>query len=74
MVFASLRFDDAIHVDPSELHMKDEGLFGVSWQTKVERKRVGTRFVVPRVGFGSADWFDRGWELFCLTDFRDRDY
>lgn len=47
MVFASLRFDDAIHVDPSELHMKDEGLFGVSWQTKVERKRVGTRLVAP---------------------------
>eukprot|EP00435_Cladocopium_sp_Y103_P069356 s1247_g33.t1 len=31
MVFASLRFDDAMHVKPSELA---EGLFGVAWQTK----------------------------------------
>lgn len=74
MVFASLRFDDAIHVNPSELLLKEEGLFGVAWQTKVERKRVGTRFVVPRVGFSSADWFDRGWELFSMTDFSARDY
>lgn len=27
MIFASLRFDDAIHVRPQELIMKDEGLF-----------------------------------------------
>ena len=51
MVFASLRFDDAIHVRPGELTMRDEGLFGVAWQTKVDRKRMGTRFVVPKIGF-----------------------
>ena len=51
MVFASLRFDDAIHVHPGELTMRDEGLFGVAWQTKVDRKRMGTRFVVPKIGF-----------------------
>ena len=28
MIFASLRFDDAIHVSPKDLIMKDEGLFG----------------------------------------------
>lgn len=73
MVFASLRFDDAIHVKPSELIMKDEGLFGVAWQTKVERKRAGTRFMVPMVGFRRNDWLQQGWDLFCATD-RDRDY
>ena len=49
MIFASLRFDDAIHVRPDELIMNDEGLFGVAWQTKVDRKRAGTKFVVPAV-------------------------
>lgn len=43
LIFASLRFDDGIHVKPRELHLADEGLFGVAWQTKVERKKVGTR-------------------------------
>jgi len=47
MIFASLRFDDAVHVKPHELILTDEGLFGVAWQTKVERKRRGTKFVVP---------------------------
>ena len=46
-IFASLRFDDAVHVKPHELILTDEGLFGVAWQTKVERKRRGTKFVVP---------------------------
>ena len=46
MIFASLRFDDAIHVKPHELEVRPEGLFGVSWQTKTERKRRGTKFVV----------------------------
>lgn len=73
MVFASLRFDDAIHVKPSELIMKDEGLFGIAWQTKVERKRAGTRFMVPRVGFHRDDWLQQGWDLFVKTDI-DRDY
>ena len=43
LIFASLRFDDGIHVKPRELHLADKGLFGVAWQTKVERKKVGTR-------------------------------
>ena len=64
MIFASLRFDDAVHVNPNELIMKDEGLFGVAWQTKVDRKRVGTRFVVPKVGFAAPTWLETGWELF----------
>ena len=73
MIFASLRFDDAIHVSPNDLVMKDEGLFGVAWQTKVDRKRVGTRFVVPKVGFANPAWLEVGWSLFPSVGF-DRDY
>lgn len=47
MVFASLRYDDAMHVKPKELLMSEEGLFGVAWQTKVERKRRGTKVRGP---------------------------
>ena len=73
MVYASLRFDDAIHVKPSELIMQEEGLFGVAWQTKVERKRAGTRFMVPKVGFKHDRWLETGWDLFLTTE-RDRDF
>ena len=73
MIFASLRFDDAIHVRPLELMMQEEGLFGVAWQTKVDRKRVGTKFVVPAVGFRSKDWLEIGWGILVKTD-RDRDF
>ena len=73
MIFASLRFDDAVHVKPIELIMNEEGLFGVAWQTKVERKRRGTKFAVPHVGFRDAGWLTRGWELFSLED-HDRDF
>ncbi|CAK8990623.1 Kinesin light chain 4 (KLC 4) (Kinesin-like protein 8), partial [Durusdinium trenchii] len=74
MIFASLRFDDAIHVRPLELEMKEEGLFGVSWQTKVERKRVGTRFVVPNIGFSCSTWLEVGWALFKTLPNLDRDF
>lgn len=73
-VFASLRFDDAIHVRPDELEMMEEGLFGIAWQTKVERKRAGTRFMVPKVGFSQATWLEVGWELFQQDAPFDRDY
>lgn len=47
MVFASLRYDDAMHVKPKELLMSEEGLFGVAWQTKINRKRRGTKVRGP---------------------------
>ena len=59
-MFASLRFDDAIHVCPKDLKMLEEGLFGIAWQTKVDRKRVGTRFMVPKVGFADSTWLEIG--------------
>ena len=54
--------------------MQDEGLFGVAWQTKVERKRSGTRFMVPKVGFRHNDWLEVGWSLFKLLEVQDRDF
>ena len=43
MIFASLRFDDALHVKPDELKMQDEGLFGVAWANQ---------------GRSEADWYE----------------
>ena len=73
LIFASLRFDDGIHVAPKDLQFLDDGLFGVCWQTKVERKRRGTKFVVPAVGFSGVEWLAIGWELF-EAESRDRDF
>ncbi len=74
MIYASLRFDDAVHVNPKELIMKEEGLFGIAWQTKVDRKRMGTRFMVPKVGFRQAVWLEVGWAAFKRLLPRDRDF
>ena len=72
LIFASLRFDDGIHVNPKDLVLNENGLFGVSWQTKVERKRRGTKFVIPLVGFSGKDWVVVGWELlFSESPLRD---
>ena len=73
MIFASLRFDDAIHVKPNELTMTDDGMFGVAWQTKVERRRRGAKFVVAHVGFSGVDWLRTGWDLLQQEDM-DRDF
>jgi len=73
LVVALHGFDDAVHVKPHELILTDEGLFGVAWQTKVERKRRGTKFAVPHVGFADSGWLLAGWSIFQLESF-DRDY
>ena len=56
MVYGSLRFDDALHVCPAELQFRDGNLRGRVWQTKVDRKRKGTVFVVPNVSLTSTPW------------------
>ena len=73
LIYASLRFDDGIHVSPKELAFTDDGLFGVSWQTKVERKRRGTKFVVPIVSLSGVEWLAIGWDLFDAPSL-DRDF
>ena len=64
MIFSSLRFDDGVHVAPSSLQMSEEALLGVVWQTKVERKKRGTRFAVPKCSVAGRDWLDEGWKIF----------
>jgi hypothetical protein len=60
LIYASLRFDDGVHVNPDSLQFKGGVLLGICWQTKVERKRRGSRFAVPEVGLsfvdGSLSW------------------
>ena len=74
MVYASLRFDDAVHVRTDSLHFQDEILCGLCWQTKVERKRRGTKFAVASVGVLSLEevlvdapharpWLSSFWDL-----------
>eukprot|EP00438_Fugacium_kawagutii_P016453 Skav207243 [mRNA] locus=scaffold523:477791:485726:- [translate_table: standard] len=73
LIYASLRFDDGVHVAPSSLEITDESMLGVVWQTKVERKRKGTRFAVPSCSLSGIEWLPIGWELF--QPFRqDRDF
>ena len=57
MTFASMRFDDALHVRPSSLELCEGG--GVlklqAWRTKSERKRA-TKVVVVGAGFSGSAW------------------
>ena len=55
MIYSSLRFDDAMHVVPEALAMKDEALYGVVWQTKVERQKKGTRFAAAKVSVSGEE-------------------
>ena len=73
LIYASLRFDDGVHVAPSSLEMTPEALLGVVWQTKVERKKRGTRFAVPTCSISGVEWLSMGWDLF-KPYLSDRDY
>ena len=73
MIYSSLRFDDAMHVVPEALAMKDEALYGVVWQTKVERQKKGTRFAVAKVSVSGEEWMEDGWSA-ASFEMDDRDY
>ena len=64
LIYASLRFDDGIHVAPLSLQMNQDALLGVVWQTKVERKKRGTRFAVPACSMSDHAWLEEGWKIF----------
>ena len=49
-LYGSMRFDDQLHIVSSSLRMRAGGLEAVAWQTKCERKRRGTRFIIADVG------------------------
>ena len=64
LIYASLRWDDGRHVAPTSLAITEDALMGLVWQTKVERKRRGTRFAVPRCSLSGIAWLDEGWKIF----------
>ena len=73
LIYSSLRFDDGVHVAPTSLHMTQDALLGMVWQTKVERKKRGTRFAVPSCSISDTAWLEIGWKAF--QDFiQDRDF
>ena len=67
MTMASLRFDDALHSPPDLMSLRPGALYGVSWQTKVERKRKGTRFACTRGTVGDKEWVRVWYELLVST-------
>ena len=64
LMWASMRFDDGLHIAPSSIVIKPEGLILRSWQTKTERKRRGTKYVIGRISFTQDDWVLRGYNIF----------
>ena len=74
MIYGSLRFDDACHVDPAKIEMTDNAMFGVIWQTKTERRRRGTKFAIPKIGLSTLPWLQKGFEVFQTIGPRNRDY
>ena len=73
LIYSSLRFDDGVHVSPASLHLTEEALLGMVWQTKVERKRRGTRFAVPACSISDTPWLTIGWKAFKEFN-EDRDF
>ena len=64
LMWASMRFDDGLHIAPSSIVIKPEGLILRSWQTKTERKRRGTKYVIGRISFTQDDCVLRGYNIF----------
>ena len=60
MIWASMRFDDALHIRPDSLQMGACALRGKAWQTKVERKRRGTCFAICDVAVSAPGWLQKG--------------
>ena len=73
LIYASLRWDDGRHVSPSSLVLTGDALVGLVWQTKVERRRKGTRFAVPMCSLAGVTWLEEGWHAFQQFK-NDRDF
>eukprot|EP00971_Amphidinium_carterae_P328265 6460038-Amphidinium_carterae.2 len=76
-VYGSLRFDDLLHIKPSSIANKSEGIVAEAWQTKTTRGRA-TKIVIPNVSLSGQPWQEVGiacWrplfteEAFASVDF-----
>jgi hypothetical protein len=67
LVYASLRCDDLIHCAPEVIRLISGAMLGVSWQTKVDRLRVGTKWSATRGSFTGLDWAAVWFDLFTRT-------
>ena len=67
------------------LHFVQEILYGLCWQTKVERKRRGTKFAIASIGIvnveelqqtcpGAEPWLSTFWQLFQTLASGNRDF
>ena len=74
MTYASLRYDDAVHVDTRTLKFSGETLEGSSWQTKTNRKRDLVHFSVANTHLEQEGWLEEGWGLFQEKYGSERDH
>ena len=59
-LWASMRFDDALHTTPSSIELRGDGFLACVCQSKVDRRRRGSRFIVPRFGLLKKTGLDLG--------------
>jgi hypothetical protein len=76
LIYAALRGDDLVHSPPKYWELTDRALYGLAWQTKVDRKRRGTRLAIPKTSISNVDCVTHLYELLRdhTTDFLERDY
>ncbi len=74
MCYASLRFDDALHSPPDLMQLVTGILLGVAWQTKVDRKKRGTRWSASRGSVTGCDWVEVWFGLLKDSVHTKRDY
>ena len=63
--WASLRFDDCLHVDPASLRLSESALYFTAQKTKRDQGRRGTKYVVCNASLTQAEWLREGYE--CLV-------
>ena len=62
-----MRFDDALHVRPDSFEDSPHAIFCAAWQTKVDRRRRGTKYAVPKLGLTELEWVIAGYDLYRGT-------
>lgn len=66
LVYAGCRFDDVLHTKGPSLKLGEKGLEGCAYQTKTDRHKRGTPWLVPRCGISIADVAALIWDAWLL--------